>query len=107
MSQYLPLSPQNVDFILELFDSGATIHQILDEFYKRGQVGVQFVTIQRCLIEHGRGMTLYKIKTQFLLTKATSSFKHSYYTICHVSFQLKSVWDCFQSLGPTIGPTAL
>lgn len=61
MSQYLPLSTQNVEFILELFDAGASLHQILDAFYKKGQVGVQYITIQRCLVEHGRGMTLYKI----------------------------------------------
>lgn len=58
MSQYLPLSARNVEFILELFDAGATLHQILEAFYKNGQAGVQFVTIQRCLIEHGRGMIL-------------------------------------------------
>lgn len=63
MSQYLPLSIQNVEFILELFDAGATLHQILDAFYKSGQMGVQYVTIQRCLQEHGRGMILYNFNT--------------------------------------------
>lgn len=59
MSPYLPLTARNVEFILELLDAGATLHQILDAFFKKGQVNVQFVTIQRCLIEHGHGMTFY------------------------------------------------
>lgn len=56
MSQYLPLSTKSVQFILTLFDAGATMHQILDAFYASGQMGVQYVTIQRCLREHGRSM---------------------------------------------------
>lgn len=61
-----------MEFILELFDGGATLHQILEAFYKSGQMGVQYVTIQRCLQENGRGMILYKLNnTIFLLIKAT------------------------------------
>lgn len=61
MSQYLPLSARNVEFILELFDAGSTLHQILNALYSSGQVDVQFITIQRCLREHGRRMILYKL----------------------------------------------
>lgn len=61
MSQYLLLTAQNAEFILDLFDAGATLHQILDAFYKKCQVNVQFVTIQQYLLEHGRSMIIDKL----------------------------------------------
>lgn len=54
MSQYLPLTARNKEYILHLFDSGANLHQILDALYASGQMGVQYATIQQCLQENGR-----------------------------------------------------
>lgn len=74
---YSLLSTQNALYVLEQFDAGTDLHQILDTLHATGDIGIDLSTINECLRRNGR--TLFEnqpttiIHGQSLLSVARAS----------------------------------